>query len=193
MGHHRDPLYKQKWHTRNRTRISVRRIAEYDHKMNPLMKRLFLFEARLARLTPYEIGYIAGLVDGEGSISIIENKQNRNRTYHAQIVICNTDPELMRWLEQRLGQLVGWQAGVPSPKYPDRPVKPMGKWVAAGQCAAALCRVLLPHLTIKQRKAELVLELIADTHPTPGVDIDPTERGRREAVYRKFAELKRVH
>jgi len=55
----------------------------------------------LGDLTEAELAYMAGFLDGEGSISIYQN----NASYSLDVTLYNTDRRTLRWLEQRLRSL----------------------------------------------------------------------------------------
>ena len=48
-----------------------------------------------------ELAYTAGLFDGEGSISLV--RQNNNRSHSPQAAVASTDLEVLCWLQKRFG------------------------------------------------------------------------------------------
>jgi hypothetical protein len=48
-----------------------------------------------------EIAYTAGLFDGEGSISLV--RQKNNRSHSPQVAVASTDYEVLDWLQKRFG------------------------------------------------------------------------------------------
>jgi len=58
-------------------------------------------EVRLKQLSEAEKGYIAGLIDGEGSFIVWKDKYHNHVGY--RLTITNTDPKLHEWLRKRLG------------------------------------------------------------------------------------------
>lgn len=109
-------------------------------------------------LTPTELAYIAGLFDGEGTISLIGNQGHRtkpapNGYVSARVEISNTNRVLIDWLQVRLGGQVH-TTGKYSPT-----CKQGYKWRAAmTQPALDILEAVLPYLVIKRAQAEIVLE-----------------------------------
>jgi len=56
---------------------------------------------KLENLSEFELGYIAGMIDGEGCIGA--NIDERNKIVTPYIIITNTDKKLMEWLSSILG------------------------------------------------------------------------------------------
>jgi len=55
------------------------------------------------KLSPNEWAYIAGLIDSDGSISIGRFGRTKNfNKYRVQIEICNSDRELVDWLDKKI-------------------------------------------------------------------------------------------
>lgn len=48
-----------------------------------------------------ELSYIAGLFDGEGSITLVRHRSNR--THSPQVSIASTDYEVVLWCQKRFG------------------------------------------------------------------------------------------
>jgi hypothetical protein len=89
-----------------------------------------------------ELGYLVGLLDGEGSFVV--------RRGVASVVIYNTSTALMGWLSDRIGGHVGGS--------PDRRGRtPCYAWaVTAQRDVQALCHAVLPLLIVKRDAAERV-------------------------------------
>lgn len=118
-----------------------------------------------------ERAYCAGIIDGEGTISITARHQWTGN--HAYLVRCvsksvrvtNTDLRLLEWLQQTTGYgkvTKLWQN--PNPKY-DRfrasNIKPLYAWAIWGKNIKPFLRAILPYLVVKHRHAELMLESLA--------------------------------
>jgi len=54
-------------------------------------------------MTEFDLAYLAGIIDGEGCITIkVQKKPRQNRlTYEVQIMVANTNLKLMDWLKER--------------------------------------------------------------------------------------------
>lgn len=114
---------------------------------------------------PFVLGYIAGLLDGEGHLQI----KKGSKSIGCKMSIYSTTPEIMQWLLKNFGGAVRYDT--------KRTIKhgwlPIGAWsLYRAQDVAALLVVLLPHLIIKREKAEHALTLfrakfkIQDSPPT---------------------------
>ena len=56
-------------------------------------------------LSVAEIAYIAGLIDGEGTIGIY--RQTGTKSFHLKVLITNCSPALFDWLRPRFGGGIG--------------------------------------------------------------------------------------
>lgn len=89
---------------------------------------------------PFDLGYLAGIIDGEGSIGL-----RRQRTF---VAVYNNDATLMRWLESNIGGNVGWDAD-------KRGREPNHTWsISAARDVYYLCVTMLPYLKIKKTDAQ---------------------------------------
>ena len=87
--------------------------------------------------------YIAGIIDGEGSISIRPNG-------HPTLIVVNTDRTVMELL-------ASW-AGFGNIRERDRsPHKTIFQWELSGEKAQQVLRRVLPFLIIKKAKADMGL------------------------------------
>ena len=100
-----------------------------------------------------ELSYIAGLVDGEGSISI-SKPTNSNNSFTLEVTVTNKDKQVISWLKESFG-------GGIRVKY-----KPEEKfywsdcygWKISAQKGLVFLKKILPFLRIKKRQAELAIE-----------------------------------
>lgn len=102
----------------------------------------------IAQLSDTELAYIAGIIDGEGYIGTIGR---------VQIIIGNTNKELMDWLAQRLGCNIYYRAAK-NPHHSD-------SWqlgIAAGKVYHIL-NATLPYLVAKKQQALELIDHIIDS------------------------------
>jgi len=118
-------------------------------------------------LTKQELGYIAGMVDGEGCIkfTVPASYNGYKRTNYFILTISNTNKESLTWIQSKLncGNLYEETA---SPKH--KRTKPCFIFRIASRLQIALVlKALLPYLIIKKDKAK---ECIIHTklHPYRG-------------------------
>ena len=143
--------------------------------------------------------YLAGAIDADGFITISRSTPSKTRrdgrrsTYYTAKIglseIKATIPDLLQ------GTFGGWR-GIHVPKDPRH--RPWHLWQATNQLAASALRHLLPHLRLKRRQAQLVIEFAARTARTRRGPIGDDERGAREHLYVEVTRLndprnRRVH
>jgi len=99
--------------------------------------------------TGTNLSYLAGIVDGEGSIGF-----SKGRPY---VAAYNSSLPLMRWIKAQTGR--GFNLS-------DKRGRVNGyAWrVSATNDVRALCAALLPHLIIKRKNAETILAFIGEKH-----------------------------
>lgn len=128
-------------------------------------------------LSDIDRAYLAGIVDGEGTIGTSIRLQIR-------VVISMTDQRVIEWIAGRTGRTVRCQIrpGV-------RPLYDVG-WVS--QQAAAVLRQLLPYLKVKDKQAVLAIrlaELKAVNLHTGGIPI--LNRDAQQSCADQIRRLKR--
>ena len=114
---------------------------------------------------PVKLAYLAGIVDGEGSLCIYRvnpAKYNRYQTpnFRSVLNISNTKKELFDWIEEHFRNL-----NHKSKKHKRSIFKKNStherwiyEWVIQGLRLEDICTQLLPYLVLKKRQAELILE-----------------------------------
>jgi len=117
-------------------------------------------------VTDAEIGWVAGIVDGEGCI-LIENATSRFRGRdYPGLRLClrvgNTDPRLILKLEALFG-------GGHVRRMPGRNRRrALFTWNVSSRRAADVVRLIFPHLVIKREQAELALAFAKTLRPRGG-------------------------
>ena len=104
--------------------------------------------------------YAAGIIDGEGSISL--NKitgKNRRARYAMRVVLGITDPYLPLFFQETFGGNV-WITKHQNPKHKDT-----WFWSLSAKRAVPFLTGILPYLRIKLPQAELALRWQARKHP----------------------------
>lgn len=107
---------------------------------------------------PAVLGYLAGLLDGEGSV-IVSRTRGRgsiNDSISMRVCITNTDLALIEWLLSELG------GSFVSKKILKEHHKQAYQWLLGGKNAARFLSAVLPYLRIKRAQAEAGLR-IAET------------------------------
>jgi hypothetical protein len=108
-------------------------------------------------LSEVDRAYLAGIIDGEGSIMLIHVPKRMDRKWeHWNLVISltNTDKRLIDWLEERLGGHVRYVKSV-NPKWRDT-----YHWKVCSAKAVPILHEVLPYLKLKGEQAEIALEFL---------------------------------
>lgn len=110
-------------------------------------------------LSETEKAYLAGLIDGEGSISLIQT-QNRPGP-QLKISIGNTNPVMIDWIHSNVGRgfIHFRELSKKNPKHKDSYV-----WTVSHGDAEWVLKEVYPYLVIKKPQAKIVLGLIEDTN-----------------------------
>ena len=106
-------------------------------------------------MTKLERAYLAGIVDGEGSICLVRSHaRSSHRHVYPTLRVCNTSEELLEWIQMRCGiGTVSMQKNEYGRIY---------HWQAASNDAIKILAQIKKYLIIKQDQAELALVLWAE-------------------------------
>ncbi len=110
--------------------------------------------------TQIELAYFAGIIDGEGCMYIGNfdcNKKTGIPYFQTHIQVCNTDKNLIDWIQNTFGGKVS----IKSRERTDRPRKLAYLWNSSGERVTHLCEVLLPYLIVKKKECEIMLKMRA--------------------------------
>jgi hypothetical protein len=117
-------------------------------------------------ITPTNLDWamLAAYIDGEGSIILYEVNApttKNGKQFRLYICVCNTDPVLTTWCEQRFGGSVS-----ATPKYDSKSKRKciLFKWSTSGQLAEVILTGCLPYFVIKGKQAEIALEFRRTFH-----------------------------
>uniref|UniRef100_A0A6M3J686 Putative homing endonuclease n=1 Tax=viral metagenome TaxID=1070528 RepID=A0A6M3J686_9ZZZZ len=102
-------------------------------------------------LAENDAAYIAGFVDGEGSICFHRNHKNDSKTttYSPRLRITNTNKDVLDWIAVVIGL-----GKVRSQKLYANNTKPVYEWYASGRYSIAVLKQLIPFLKVKKLQAE---------------------------------------
>jgi len=95
-----------------------------------------------------DLAYMAGIVDGEGSINLIKASSRHRHPageIYAQLGVTNTNEWVIRWFQYTFGGSI------------NKDKKGCYRWNVTHRKAAKILRVLLPYLRIKKPQAELAI------------------------------------
>lgn len=137
---------------------------------------------RTRQLSREDAAYIAGLIDGEGTISLTRRHRGENR--QLVVSISNTDLELLRFVLRAIGAGRISRKRTSSARH-----APSGTYAVDNRQALALIEQIAPYLkTYKARRAELVLRDYLRLTPRNGKYADVQKQERAEFV-EKFLRL----
>ena len=135
-------------------------------------------------------GYLAGIVDGEGTITIGRSeyvahrkaegsrpaRQYNSLGFHVKVSVKNTDLRLMKWLKNRFGGEY-YDAKSKNPSWKDSYV-----WHHAAESKQEFLLAILPYLIIKREQALVALEFLR-------IDSQVRCPEKRQALYEKIVTL----
>ncbi len=135
--------------------------------------------------------YAAGLVDGEGCISISKSKRKgyKNYQFYLKVVITNTNKDILNLFQEQFG------GSVLNRSHGKKHWTPAYNWQLTCRQAESFLKLILPFLYIKKEEAKVALQfqdLLWETK-TPRW---PSEEARLSVIeqkielYRKLASLK---
>ena len=134
-----------------------------------------------------DIAYIAGIVDGEGSLGVYKYKNSRTGyvQYRAALQIGNTNEELISWLSHKL-HINNYLKAYNS--HPNG--KPIYSVHLTGKKTIALIPLILPHLIVKRRVSLLILDFYRKSLAIPGKrDLPQVEKDRRDQLVQETKRL----
>lgn len=127
------------------------------------------------------LAYLAGLIDGEGCLAVIRQRNSHCRAgyaYRCGLRIANSNEPIMDWLVKVVG------AGAVKSHLPKmRNSKRQWTWEVWGDDSANLTRQLLPHFRIKRPQADLLLAFQQGLKSRSGPYLTPKELAFRETCY----------
>ena len=106
-------------------------------------------------MTPREIGYLAGIIDGEGSIILCRSGARASSGYIFPLVkIANTNKILIDWLDVKFPKgRVQYRSRM------NERCKDVYHWTVASNNAINLLSMVEPYLLLKRRQAEIALPM----------------------------------
>jgi len=131
----------------------------YIRSQQSVTQLLRIKTPRIPQLLDWQKGYIAGILDGEGSLSIIHDKGGPRSTEHMrpQVYVCNTNLLILDWVRSILH--VGYiNKRISGRHFGEKPVH-----VFLFQNLVDikfLLEQIIPYLSGKKLRAELLLEFV---------------------------------
>ncbi len=107
-----------------------------------------------------KIAYLAGIIDGEGTIAITKQKPRtgrRNHLYSLRMIVGNTDKKLVDWLVENFG------GSCHILREPEGNWRRAYQWVLGSRETYRLLKEMKEYLVIKREQAEIGMEFYRDT------------------------------
>ena len=146
---------------------------------------------RLPILTDIQIGWLAGAIDADGTITINKCKPRRkHRTirYRPAIYLCNTCEEFVKHAKQitKAGNIVSQM-----PKSTELGKKRKFVWIVQDNIAVQIIKKIFPYLIVKKKQAEVVIKFskIVPKYVKPYGRTSPETLKEREKYVIKIREL----
>jgi len=150
-------------------------------------QRVIFQKGRLKMSDKAMYGYVSGIVDGEGTITICRSEYNgkdRNNkirhyiAFHVKVNVKNTDERLMKWLQSRFGGEY-YKDESSLKKHPTW--KPAYVWFHAAKDKEPFLLSILPYLILKREQANIALQFLRlDSQRVPE---------KRQELYEKIVAL----
>ena len=139
-----------------------------------------LNQRKIKKLTMLERGYVAGVLDGEGTITL--SVKQRGGTHHLAVTVSGTERSLINYLQKTIG------AGkVTNKKIYQSHHKPSFTYSIYSRQALDVLKQVEPHLqTYKKKRARLVLDEYIEVTPMNGKYSDTQIETRKDFEKRFF-------
>ena len=144
-----------------------------------------------------DIAYLAGIIDGEGSIYIGNfscNATTGAKYYQTNIEVCNTEKALIDWLKNTFDGC--------ATKYTRKQMaancrKDVYRWIIHGELVTHLCELILPFSQCKKKQIEIMLKM-RSTYKQTGMQkgkdgVAPLTKEMLELRHSLFLELRNLH
>lgn len=151
-------------------------------------------------LNTEQLAYLAGIVDGEGSISITRTYSKEKRTpkhrnsrsignpnpgvyerYVLVVAVGMTDRAIPAWLCEEFGGRLNHRS-FPGTVWQDR-----WDWIAASNIALHFLELVLPHLRLKVIEATLAIEF--QKRRVPGISLTLAQKQADDILWQSMHEL----
>ena len=104
--------------------------------------------------TVSQLAYLAGIIDGEGTIYIQKVDRKTFFDYFPRIQIVTTNKELMYWIKDTFGGIVSFR----DRSTENRNWKPQYTWYTTRKIMDILLPLIHPFLIIKKKHVEIMIE-----------------------------------
>ncbi|KKN34179.1 hypothetical protein LCGC14_0796330 [marine sediment metagenome] len=140
----------------------------------------------MRKLTKVQAAYLAGMVDGEGCISILRARK-ATQGHSSVFRIVSTDKAVLDYLLEITG--LGYVRDYATSRNErNKNCKPQWGWQFSSVGMRELLPVILPYLITKREVAETALELLQSSLAR-GKGVSSEEKARRAVLYERLKRL----
>lgn len=136
-----------------------------------------------------ELSYLAGIIDGEGTIFIQKKLDKRveteSWTYWPRVQVCNTNEAVMQWIHQIFGGLLYKKER----SHLKRNWKCQFEWYTKPSLIDELLPLLIPYLIIKKPQAEIMMKFRKSFSSKIRIKVTPEIQSFREECMSKLKHL----
>lgn len=131
-------------------------------------------------ITEIDKAYAAGIIDGEGSIMLLE----RTGAMFGRISVGMSDPEAVFWLKETFDGSIREKVSKSNKRW-----KTIYMWDVNNQSTVAFCKQILPYLKTKKKQATLLIAFYDNKLPKIGTRLSVDEVGRRRELKTEMTQL----
>lgn len=117
-------------------------------------------------MEPTDIAWLAGLIDGEGTITVRRWSQKggsgkRNPAFAVQLSVSNTNPKIIRRAYKLMSEITGSGVGIAVLNYREPPQRHCYQvYVSSQKSMKQVLQTVYPHLVGKTEQASIALEIL---------------------------------
>ena len=144
------------------------------------------------KISPTQASYIAGIIDGEGTLSMsyykgaVDSYGKKYRSFSMTCRVTNTNKEVVEWLVKTTGYGKIKLLNVP-PSRTGLKLKRQWSWLLPANGCREILPQLYPYLIIKKRQAEIFLDWFRDVSGRRGKNMT------KELFQHKLEVLAELH
>lgn len=129
-----------------------------------------------------DLAYLAGIVDGEGCITIFRANRTARPSYRLALVIVMNNPEPIELFSNIFGGTVAHHPSMDNAK--------SLRYAIYGWHAGKVLAELMPYIRVKKQEVELAMQFCYAHSGSRGQHISDMELNLKDELYHKMKELK---